>query len=129
MRKWTQEEVECWNAGHKPGDACRLRLDTGELVETKLRSSAWRLPHGVAIVKLDGYAGGWDMERVQFDAASEVHDSAVLWQMRVNGGGFISALAEAGFRADSVNLAKIKAAWPQDWAAYRKMAQAGKEGK
>ena len=49
-------------------------------------------------------------------------DLAVLWQMRVNGGGFASALAEAAYRADAVNLAKIKATWPDLWLKYSALA-------
>jgi hypothetical protein len=47
-----------------------------------------------------------------------LEDVQVLHTMRINGGGFVKALAEAGFRADSVNIAKIKAAWPDLWAEY-----------
>jgi hypothetical protein len=49
-------------------------------------------------------------------------DLAVLWQMRANGGGFASALAEAGYRADSRDLARIKSAFADTWEAYRKLA-------
>ena len=45
-------------------------------------------------------------------------DVHVFETMKIYGGGFVKALAEAGFRADSVNLAKIKAAWPDLWAEY-----------
>jgi hypothetical protein len=51
-----------------------------------------------------------------------VSDQAVLWQMRVNGGGFVSMLAEAGYRADASNLARIKAAFPDLWATYGELA-------
>ena len=55
----------------------------------------------------------------------------VLHAMAKYGGGFVKALAEAGFRADSTNLAKIKAAWPNEWQLYGILAQrdrAKKEG-
>ena len=41
-----------------------------------------------------------------------VEDMEVFHTMRQFGGGFVKALAEAGFRANSANLAKIKQAWP-----------------
>lgn len=51
-------------------------------------------------------------------AVREPEDVEVLHTMKMHGGGFTKALAEAGFRADSANLAKIKAAWPDIWAEY-----------
>lgn len=42
--------------------------------------------------------------------------------MRIYGGGFVKALAEAAFHADPQNLARLKAAFPDYWATYREMA-------
>jgi hypothetical protein len=56
-------------------------------------------------------------------AESRDDDLKVLFAMRVNGGGFLSALAEAGFRADSDNLRRIKLAWPEYWAQYERLAK------
>jgi len=49
-------------------------------------------------------------------------DIDVLEAMKVYGGGFVKALAELGFRADAANLARLKAAWPEYWAEYTKIA-------
>lgn len=49
-------------------------------------------------------------------------DMAVLTTMARYGGSFVKALAEAGFRADSINLARIKAAWPDYWQQYLEMS-------
>jgi hypothetical protein len=49
-------------------------------------------------------------------------DRAVLQAMVRYGGSFMKFLGEAGFRADSINLAKIKRTWPEDWEQYREMA-------
>jgi len=47
-----------------------------------------------------------------------VEDVHVFETMKIYGGGFVKALAECGYRADSVNLAKIKQAWPDIWNEY-----------
>lgn len=44
-----------------------------------------------------------------------------LQAMTVYGGSFIQSLAAAARNADSENLAKIKAAWPEYWARYEAM--------
>ena len=54
-------------------------------------------------------------------------DCQVLEAMRKYGGGFMKALSEAGSRADSVNLAKIKAAFPEYWAEYTHLAELDKD--
>lgn len=55
-----------------------------------------------------------------------IEDVHVLHKMRQFGGGFVKALAEAGFNADSVNLAKIKATWPDLWNEYTAWARAAR---
>ena len=55
-----------------------------------------------------------------------IEDVHVLECMQKYGGGFVKALAEAGYRADSVNLAKLKAAWPDLWAEYSAWARAAR---
>lgn len=39
------------------------------------------------------------------------------------GGGFMRALLGAMQMADSVNLAKIKNTWPEEWAQYVEMGR------
>lgn len=82
-----------------------------------------------AFVVLDTHAvmdhPGWNREK----PADRDSDLEVLHAMRINGGGFLSALAEAGFLADSDNLRRIKAAWPEYWHGYRVFAAADKVGK
>ena len=53
----------------------------------------------------------------------EEADWKVLTAMQTYGGSFVQALAAAGFCADPVNLAKIKATWPEHWERYTKMAE------
>ncbi len=48
----------------------------------------------------------------------EIADRQVIAAMRRFGGSFVKALAEAATAADPINLAKIKAAWPDYWARY-----------
>lgn len=49
-------------------------------------------------------------------------DIAVIEAMEKYGGSFVKALAEAARRADAINLAKIKNAFPDYWWQYTEMA-------
>lgn len=51
-------------------------------------------------------------------------DLDVIEQMEKYGGSFVKALAQAASRADAVNLAKLKAAFPEYWQQYTEMAEA-----
>ena len=42
-------------------------------------------------------------------------DYRILESMEQRGGGFASALAKAAYRADDVNFAKLKQAFPELW--------------
>jgi hypothetical protein len=48
--------------------------------------------------------------------------------MRVYGGSFVRALADAAECADPCNLAKLKAAFPEVWEQYRRMAKLPRRG-
>lgn len=65
MRNMTQQELDDWNDIFKPGHPCLLRLDNGQEVQTKTRSQAWLLGHGMAVVSVEGKSGGWDIDRVK----------------------------------------------------------------
>jgi len=60
-------------------------------------------------------------------ADNQVEDVQVLHAMKRHGGGFVKALAEAGFLADSVNLQKLKTTWPDYWAEYEAFARADQQ--
>jgi len=49
-------------------------------------------------------------------------DYRVVEAMERYGGSFVQALALLCFRADHVNLNKIKATWPEYWLQYSEMA-------
>lgn len=49
-------------------------------------------------------------------------DIAVIECMEKYGGSFVKALAVAMQRADAINLAKLKAAFPEYWQQYTEMA-------
>jgi hypothetical protein len=49
-------------------------------------------------------------------------DYLIVKAMEKYGGSFVTRLADLCFHADAENLAKIKVAWPEYWAHYRKMA-------
>lgn len=50
-------------------------------------------------------------------------DYAVVCAMERYGGHFIQILAQLCHRADPVNFAKIKAAWPEYWREYSETAK------
>jgi hypothetical protein len=54
------------------------------------------------------------------DAMDE--DLLIMDAMELFGGSFVKALANAARMADPINLAKIKATWPDYWDTYREMA-------
>lgn len=51
-------------------------------------------------------------------------DTRVIEAIRIYGGDFARALAAAAKRADSTNLARIRAAFPELWELYREIAAA-----
>jgi hypothetical protein len=50
-------------------------------------------------------------------------DSDVINTMIEYGGSFVRKLGAAAIVADSENIAKIKATWPDYWAQYSRMAK------
>jgi hypothetical protein len=51
-----------------------------------------------------------------------VSDYAILCAMQL-GGSFFRQLADAAFAADAVNLAKLKAAFADEWREYAELAR------
>ncbi len=49
-------------------------------------------------------------------------DFKIVSAMEEYGGSFVQALAKAAFRADQVNLQKMKDTWPEYWKEYAEMA-------
>lgn len=50
-------------------------------------------------------------------------DLKTIEAMETFGGSFVVALAECARRADHINLAKIKATWPEYWTEYTEMSK------
>lgn len=48
-------------------------------------------------------------------------DHWTIRAMKVYGGGFVEALADAALHADEQNLALIKKTWPRYWEQYAEM--------
>jgi archaeosine-15-forming tRNA-guanine transglycosylase len=48
-----------------------------------------------------------------------LEDMKVAQNMRRYGGNFIISLAMAALAADSINLAKIKQTWAEEWEEYK----------
>jgi hypothetical protein len=64
-----------------------------------------------------------EADHVHDPPSDPVTDFEMAEAMRTMGGSFVSALAEAWFRADPINRAKILATWPEYCAEYRELAQ------
>ena len=56
-------------------------------------------------------------------------DYDVAKVMRQYGGSFAQAMAEAWFKADAVNQARIKAAFPDLWIVYAELAERAKDAR
>lgn len=50
-------------------------------------------------------------------------DRLTIEAMLTFGGSFVHALGSAAMRADSINLSRIKAAFPEYWEEYTEMAK------
>lgn len=56
--------VELWNQNYPPGTEVDVRRDNGETLRTKTRSAAWLLGGPIAVVEVEGIAGGYLLDRV-----------------------------------------------------------------
>ena len=65
MAKMTEDEIQTWNELFPLKSPCLLRLDDGSEIETRVRSEAWALGDGTVVVKMEGMAGGWRIDRVK----------------------------------------------------------------
>ena len=63
------------------------------------------------------------MDRQQQARSEAVTDYEMASAMRVLGGSFFEALAEAWFKADEINRAKIVATWSADVEEFRELAR------
>ena len=57
--------TETWNKLYPVGTDVFVTEDNGEQCHSRTRSEAWTLGSGQAVVKLEGYSGGYDLARVQ----------------------------------------------------------------
>jgi hypothetical protein len=64
--------AEEWNTRFAPGTRVTLTLSDDSKMETRTRSRAWNLGHGVPVVLVDGKTGGWELSRIL--------PSPILWQ-------------------------------------------------
>lgn len=56
--------AELWNRIAPVGTPVEVRRDDGTFMHTLTASKAWALGNGQLVVKLDGLAGGYALERV-----------------------------------------------------------------
>lgn len=54
---------------------------------------------------------------------AEIPVAEVVEEMQRSGGSFVATLGLAALRADEINLRKIKATWPNEWARYEELAR------
>lgn len=64
LAKKAQAQADAWNAKHPVGTPVTVVRDSGPPLETKTRSIAWEASC-TAIVKVDGIAGGYDLDRIE----------------------------------------------------------------
>jgi hypothetical protein len=57
--------VSDWNDRYPVGTPVTVEKDSGEIVATKTRSSAWMLSGHTAVVMLEGISGGYLLSRVR----------------------------------------------------------------
>ena len=63
-KKPKKYDLSKWAALHPIGSACKLELDSGKFVDSRIRSEPWLLGSGHAVVKIEDYAGGYMLERI-----------------------------------------------------------------
>jgi hypothetical protein len=69
-----ERQAADWNEAHPVGTPVVLTNDYGTLIRTRTRSEAWTLgssPHApghTAVVKVDGIAGGYHLDRIRPEA-------------------------------------------------------------
>ena len=64
MRRMSQQQIDEWNEIFPVGSPCWVRYDDGSEHPHHTRSQAWLLGSGHAVVKVDGFRGGYDLDRV-----------------------------------------------------------------
>lgn len=57
-------ELDAFNKQFPIGTPVNVRLDDGTLKETNIRSEAWTMGGHSNVVKVDGIAGGYMIERI-----------------------------------------------------------------
>lgn len=65
MKTMTQQQVDEWNAQWPVGSRCWVRRDDGVEEPRRTRSEAWLLHSGHAVIKVDGIAGGFALNRLR----------------------------------------------------------------
>ncbi len=60
-----------WNRRWPAGTRCTLIDDVGRATETATRSEAWLVGPAMPVVKVDGIAGGYRLERIIPHAPTE----------------------------------------------------------
>jgi len=57
--------VAFWNAANPIGTRVLVTLDAGSVLRTRTKSAAWMLGGHTAVIKVDGIAGGYLLNRVR----------------------------------------------------------------
>jgi len=67
--------AEMWNKHIEPGTEVTVVLDNRSLLETKTRGLAWEVADGIAVVCVEGKAGGYRLNHVltRAQAAALLH--------------------------------------------------------
>jgi len=65
--KMKKRDLKEWNKNFPIGTRVILTKDTGEEVQTVIRSKGWLLGNGMPLVLVDGIRGGYSISRIRKD--------------------------------------------------------------
>ncbi len=63
--KEQEQACEIWNLKHPVGSDVKVRMDSGEIKETKTRSEAQMLSGHTAVIWIEGISGAYLLNRVE----------------------------------------------------------------
>jgi hypothetical protein len=69
--------AKTWNEKYPIGTAVIVRRDNGDELHTTTRSEAWELGHGTPVIKVQGIAGGYRLDRVTPDMSKKSKKTGV----------------------------------------------------
>lgn len=69
--KLNQAKVNIWNRKHAIGTPVSVLNDDGSTTKTKTASDAWLMGGHSAVIRLEGYSGGYLLSRVSVQGGAQ----------------------------------------------------------